>query len=384
MAAWQGGIWNMVFLGCIGAPASNCGQVPPPLIPPSTTIQETPVIAEKPYITIDNKGLYSLVIPGIERNKIGPSLNTLDTKFVPFENVYVASPSDSVDKINRMINRKGYHVILTPGLYYLEAPIEINRNNTCILGIGFPTLISSNGNSCIKVGSVDGVRIAGILLQAGKKDTSTLLTWGKKGDKPGNGFLYDCFVRVGGPNNSRVEQVQAKKMVQINSSNIVCDNLWLWRADHDVGGIVVNRDNPCNNALVVNGNHVTIYGLAAEHTLEDIVKWNGNHGKLFFFQAEYPYDVTQADYGDPGYVAYRVDPKVTHHSAWGLAAYSFFRDYVVFVNSGFSTPVTPNIRFTTALTRWLNGNGGILHVINQTGDAVNMVNPGPIYQCSFP
>jgi hypothetical protein len=384
MSGWQGGIWNMVFLGCIGAPASNCGEVPPPFIPPSTTIQETPLIAEKPYIMIDNEGLYSLVIPGIEKNKIGPSLSASDTQIVPFEKVYVASPCDSVAKINRMINQKGYHVILTPGIYCLETPITIKRNNICILGIGFPTLVSSNGNPCIKVGSVNGVRIAGILLQAGTKTTSTLLTWGKKGDTPKNGFLYDCFARVGGANNSRIIQVKAKKMIQINSSHIICDNLWLWRADHDVGGIVVNRDNPCNNALEVNGDHVIAYGLAAEHTLEDIVKWNGNHGKVYFFQSEYPYDVTQADYGDPGYVAYRVDPKVTHHSAWGIAAYSFFRDHVVFVNSGFSTPVTPHIHFTTSLTRWLSGNGGILHVINQTGNEVDMASPGPVYQCFFP
>lgn len=384
MAGWQNGVWNIVFLGCIGAPASNCGGVLPPNIP-STTIEATPLIAEKPYITIDSTGLYALVIPGIETNKVGPSVvNPSGTRIIPFEQVYVASPCDSAAKISHMINIRGYHVILTPGIYNLESPIRIRRNDICVLGIGFPTLVSSNGHSCIKVGSADGVRIAGILLEAGTKTSPTLLTWGKKGDTPTNGFLYDCFARVGGPNNSRVVQVKTKEMIQINSANIVCDNLWLWRADHDVGGLVIEGDNPCDTALEVNGDHVIAYGLAVEHTLQDIVKWNGNFGRTFFFQAEYPYDVTQANYGDPGYVAYRVDPSVTDHGAWGVGVYSFFRDNIVFVNSGFSTPVTSNISFVTSFTRWLNGNGGILHVINNTGDAVDMASPGPVYQCSFP
>ncbi len=388
MAGWQNGVWNIVFLGCIGAPASNCGGVLPPNIP-STTIAETPLIAEKPYITIDPAGLYSLVIPGIETNKVGPTLfnpllNPPGTRVIPFEQVYVASPTDSASKINFMINCKGYHVVLTPGIYNLEIPIKVKRDDICILGIGFPTLVSANGNSCIKVGSVDGVRIAGILLEAGTETAPTLLKWGRKGDKPSSGFLYDCFARVGGMNNSRIVQVKAKEMVQINSDNIVCDNLWLWRADHDVGGIVVNGDNPCDTALEVNGDNVIAYGLAAEHTLKDIVQWNGNFGRVFFFQAEYPYDVTQENYGNPGYVAYRVAPNVTNHQAWGVGVYSFFRDDIVFVNSGFSTPVTPNILFTTAFTRWLNGYGGILHVINNTGAAVDMVSPGPVYQCVFP
>ena len=36
-----------------------------------------------------------------------------------------------------------------------------------------------------------------------------------------------------------------------------------------------------------------MYGLAAEHTLQDIVQWNGVRGATFFFQAEFPYGVTQ-------------------------------------------------------------------------------------------
>lgn len=33
------------------------------------------------------------------------------------------------------------------------------------------------------------------------------------------------------------------------------------------------------------------------------VRWNGDHGRTYFFQAEMPYDVRQEDYGDHGHSA---------------------------------------------------------------------------------
>ena len=47
------------------------------------------------------------------------------------------------------------------------------------------------------------------------------------------------------------------------------DNLWLWRADHDVRGLVKQRRNPVQNGLVVRGDDVSMYGLAVEHALGD-------------------------------------------------------------------------------------------------------------------
>jgi hypothetical protein len=392
MGGWINGIWNFVFVGCIGAPASSCGAITP--LTPYTNVAETPIIAEKPYMIIDAEGLYSLVIPGMEFNKVGPSFSHKGhhgTKIIDFKHVYIASPADTAAKINEMI-KEGHQIILTPGLYYLDESINVDRDDLCILGIGYPTLIPTSGNSCIKVGSTKGVRIGGILFQAGFKPSKTLLVWGEKGSSSSSsdlndngfnyGFLYDTFVRVGGPTNSRICPVATDVMVEINSDHVVSDNSWLWRADHDVGGIVVDGNNPCNTALIVNGDHVTMYGTAAEHTLKDILQWNGNKGRLYFYQSEYPYDVTEK-YGEKGYVAYRVDNQVKSHQAWGVAVYSFFRDYHVVVKSGIKTPKGGGIHFVNSLTRWLNGNGGIQHVINSTGPAVNASSPGPAYLCEF-
>jgi hypothetical protein len=64
-------------------------------------------------------------------------------------------------------------------------------------------------------------------------------------------------------------------MVNIDAPNVIGDNMWLWRADHTEDGLVSKGDNPCDNAMVVNGDDVHMYALAAEHCLEDLVKWNG-------------------------------------------------------------------------------------------------------------
>jgi len=40
------------------------------------------------------------------------------------------------------------------------------------------TLISTTGKPCIEIANVGGVRVAGLLLQAGKVKADTLLRWG--------------------------------------------------------------------------------------------------------------------------------------------------------------------------------------------------------------
>lgn len=47
--------------------------------------------------------------------------------------------------------------------------------------------------------------------------------------------------------------------------------------------------------------HVTTYGLAVEHTEQDLTLWAGTGGQVFFYQSELPYIVNQQQFGDPGY-----------------------------------------------------------------------------------
>jgi len=265
---------------------------------------------------------------------------------------------------------------LTPGHYSFSEALTVTHDNTVILGIGFPTLTPTHGNPLIRVTDVDGVRVGGILFQAGPELSPTLISWGdtkKHGNASNPGALYDTFVRVGGTNDPKQQQVMATAMVTINHNYVVFDNSWLWRADHDITGNVVNAQNPVSNGLVVNGDSVITYALAVEHLLQHGTVWNGEGGKSYFYQCELPYDVTQQQFGDPGYAGYVVSPNVQSHTAWGTGVYSFYRDFVVTTPSSIKAPASA--QFIHPFSRFLSGNGAITHILNDKGNAVNTGNP---------
>lgn len=181
---------------------------------------------------------------------------------------------------------------------------------------------------------------------------------------------------------SSSDSVSADTLIQVNQSHVVVDDVWLWRADHDVHGLVKDSLNPVLTGLEVNGDYVFGYGLAAEHTLGDLLKWNGDHGKTYFYQAEFPYDVTQANYGNMGYAAYAVADNVQNHEAYGVGAYTYFRDNDVTVESGIKAPTHAGVVFHNALNVFLNGKGQCTHIINQSGNTAKN-GQSPNYLCDW-
>lgn len=85
---------------------------------------------------------------------------------------------------------------------------------------------------------------------------------------------------------------------------------------------------------------------------------------MYFYQSEYPYDVTQENYGNLDYVSYRVGNSVTQHEAYGVGVYSYFADYEVKMKNAIKTPNVPGVKVVNALAVFLNGKGGINHIIN--------------------
>jgi hypothetical protein len=79
--------------------------------------------------------------------------------------------------------------------------------------------------------------------------------------------------------------------------------------------------------------------------------------------------------GTLGYAAYKVADSVQTHEAWGMGSYCYFNvGPDIRASSGFEVPVTPGVQLHAILTVFLNGNGGIDHVVNDTGAAVNASN----------
>ena len=150
-----------------------------------------------------------------------------------------------------------------------------------------------------------------------------------------------------------------------------------WRADHGNGvGWTVNT---ADTGIVVNGDDVTAYGLFVEHYQKYEVIWNGERGRTIMFQNEMPYDPpSQAAWqhdGVNGYAVYKVADSVKTHEAWGLGSYCFFNQNVdIHASRAFEVPVKPGVALHDVLTVFLNGSGGIDHVVNDTGAAVNNTN----------
>ena len=160
----------------------------------------------------------------------------------------------------------------------------------------------------------------------------------------------------------------------IDSSNVILDDVWAWRADHGNG--VGWTSNTADTALVVNGDNVTAYGLFVEHYQKYEVIWNGQNGTVVFFQNEMPYDppsqaAWMATPTEQGYPAFLVSPDVTSFHGYGMGSYSFFNQgVVIYADRAFQVPDTlPAGSLRDLLTVFLDstrGKGGILHVVNNT------------------
>jgi hypothetical protein len=238
-----------------------------------------------------------------------------------------------------------------------------------VLGLGLATLVPDNGVTAVSVADVNGVNLAGLLIDAGTTNSAVLMELGPAGSNADHSAdpssLHDVFFRVGGAGVGK-----ATVSLRVNSNNVIGDHSWIWRADHGSG--VGWTSNTAANGLVVNGANVAFYGLFVEHYQQYQVIWNGNGGRTYFFQNEIPYDVPNnaswsSSGGAQGWAAYKVGDAVTSHEAWGLGSYCYFStNPSVVLGHSFEVPNNANVRFHDLATVSLGGTGTISHIINNT------------------
>jgi len=382
IGTWSNGVWNQVFSGVNGAPTTSFPD------PPYTTLPTTPLSREKPYLYVDAAGKYRVFVPKAIKNSAGTTWEdgSEPGTSISLSKFYLAKPGDSVKKINDRLSR-GYHLILTPGVYDIASSIKVNRSNTVVLGMGLATLTAQKGAVALKVGNkVQGAVIAGLTIDAGSRTSPVLLQVGSrhgssKGSSSNPTTLSDVFFRVGGPHIGK-----ATISLEVNSDNVLLDHLWVWRADHGEGwGWTVNTTK---NGVVVNGDSVTATGLFVEHFHQYNTIWNGEKGRVVFYQNELPYDAPdQASWkhgSTLGWAAYKVGSKVKKHDLWGGGAYIYTNvNPDLHATRGFEVPVRPGVKLRSLLTVNL-GAGTIDHVVNDTGDPVSNANTGaPSYVTTY-
>lgn len=363
---WQGANWNMVFVGD-GQPPTGSWPNPPYTVEPST-----PRVRERPFLYLDAAGHYLVMVPAMKTASVGHSWANGAPPGAPLsiDRFYVAKAgTDTAATMNAAL-AQGKHLLLTPGIYHVDASLNVTRPGTIVLGLGLPTLIPDDGTPVMQVADVDGVTLAGLLLEAGPTSSSTLLQVGPAGSAQSHTAnptaLFDVHCRVGG-----ADAGTAASCVTINSADVLLDNTWLWRADH--GADASWTGNKSDNGIIVNGDHVTAYGLFVEHFQKYQTLWNGNDGAVYFYQSEMPYDPPdQSSWmegpGQNGYPSYKVADTVTTHRAEGLGVYSVFTNDVT-ADNAIETPTGTGVSMSHMVTVSL-ASGSITHIIDGTGGTV--------------
>lgn len=388
IGGWSNGVWNQVFSGVVNAPAQSF-SAPANSAQPYTTLATSPVTREKPFLYVNSSGDYNVFVPALRYNSVGTTWANGPTagSSISIRRFFVAKPTDSVKEINVALDR-GQNLLFTPGIYHLDRTIEVKRPDTVVLGLGFPTLVPDNGVVAMSVANVKGVKLGGLLFDAGPVNSPVLLQLGTRHDdeegrnqrhddrssSPADpSSLQDVFFRIGGATPGK-----ATTSLIVNSDNVLLDDIWAWRADHGNG--VGWTANTADHGLIVNGNNVTAYGLFVEHYQKYQVIWNGENGRTIFFQNEMPYDApNQAAWshdGINGYAAYKVANSVKTHEGWGMGSYCFFNvDPTIHATRAFEVPDRPGVKLHDVLTVSLGGVGVIDHVVNNTGAAATTTNP---------
>ena len=334
-------------------------------------------------------------IDPLKINSIGVSWSNgrVDGVAIPLSDFFVASPSDSVSDINKRL-LLGKHLILTPGIYEVSESIVITRGDTIVLGLGLATLKSTQGAIPLVVESLSGVVVAGITIDAGSVESPVLLQVGKPGSLGGDPMnpitLSDIYFRIGGPYVGKTDTA-----LEVNSNHVLIDHCWVWRADHGIEPFDYRDGFAGDNqrwaevigrkGVIINGDDVTATGLFVEHFQQDNLIWNGERGRVFFFQNELPYDPpSQADWQSTN-VGYRVGENVEEHELWGGGVYCYNRNNPSIVTeNGFKAPSgKPGVRMERIYTRNLSGPGTIGSVINGEGTTVSSTSEGPEYVVSF-
>src|SRR3954454_2293607 len=141
-------------------------------------------------------------MPSLRTNASGPSWASGSTPgtWAPMSQFYVVKAGDTASTINAAL-ASGCNLFFTPGVYHVNQTLSVTKANTVVLGIGFPTVIPDNGVTAMQVADVDGVRIKGLLFDAGTTNSAALLTVGPSGataSHTGNPTtLQDVFFRIG-------------------------------------------------------------------------------------------------------------------------------------------------------------------------------------------
>jgi hypothetical protein len=381
-----------------------------------TELAQSPVTEEEPFLytmtsttttmPTTTAPAWDVFLPAVQHNSVGPNFvtGTEAGTSSSLSDFFIANPSTPEGQIQGALDR-GRSLVLTPGVYDLDAALVISHPGTTVLGLGFPVLVPQRGNASMVVLPNNGVKLNGMIFDAGPVNSPVLLSVGTPlfaGNSANNpDLIQDIFFRVGG---AETTPVSATVSLLDNADNSIIDDIWAWRADHGADTSVTGPQgqqgagwtyNQGDTGLAVTGDNVTAYGLAVEHYQKNEVVWSGNNGTEIYFQNELPYDppsqtAWEVSPVQPGYPSFLVTNNVQNFHGYGMAS------YVVFIYSNatlwdamtYEAPNNPGVVFTDAMDLFISStcsvdancptpsqSGGLDSVIDGVGGPATNANP---------
>ena len=175
----------------------------------NTVLPTSPVAEEAPFLYQNADGNYEVFVPAVQHNSAGPVLGQRQRGRLVDSVVEVLrgqpEHAGAGDRSARWL--VGKDLILTPGVYNLDQPIVVSRPDTVVLGLGFATLVPQHGNAAMIVAPNDGVKLSGLIVDAGPVTRRCCCQWASRsalshGSNPDT--IQDVFFRIGGAETTNV------------------------------------------------------------------------------------------------------------------------------------------------------------------------------------
>ena len=238
--SWSNYVWNQVFMGDNGAPATSFGSG----VGQYTTLATTPVSEEEPFLYTDDSGAMRVFVPGLRRNSVGPSYAEGHAGGL-FAADLASSSSRARARRSRRSTRalaRGLNLILTPGVYDLPQAIRVRPPEH---DRARPRLRHADPAERQR-GDADSRRSRDQALGhdlrrrpaelAGAAAARSRRRRARAGRRrhlrtPNDPTLVqDVFFRIGG-----AEAGKATTALVVDDSHAILDDIWAWRADHGNG-----------------------------------------------------------------------------------------------------------------------------------------------------
>src|SRR5688500_8763219 len=130
-------------------------------------------------------------------------------------------PGTTAAQINTAL-AAGKNLMVTPRTHRINETIRVTRPDTVVMGLGLASFQPEDGLDAMTVADAAGVKVAGMMFDAGPVNSPVLMEVGPAGSSANNAAnpisLHDVFFRIGGAGVAK-----ATNTLTVNSDHVIGD-----------------------------------------------------------------------------------------------------------------------------------------------------------------